>query len=109
MVVVFGAGAFGQLGHGSTRELRVPTRLAGLGALRVRAAACGDYHSAVLSSDGELFTFGIGEFGVLGMANTGPHSATSQFYVTLAPCPSFDAAPERPPFDGSLMSQLALN
>jgi len=31
------------------------------------------------------------EYGVLGMANQGtPHSATSQFYVTFAPCPSFN-------------------
>lgn len=68
-VVVFGAGSFGQLGHGGDGELIAPTRLAGLGALRVRAAACGDYHTALLSSDGEIFTFGIGEFGVLGHGN----------------------------------------
>ena len=68
-VVVFGSAAFGQLGHGSDRPLVVPTRLAGLGALRVRAAACGDYHTALLSSDGEVFTFGIGEYGVLGHGN----------------------------------------
>jgi len=30
------------------------------------------------------------EMGVLGMANVGPHTAASQFYVTFAPCPSFD-------------------
>ena len=68
-VVVFGAGAFGQLGHGGEKELVVPTRLAGLGALRVRGAACGDYHTCLLSSDGELFTFGLGEHGVLGHGN----------------------------------------
>ena len=28
--------------------------------------------------------------GVLGMANTGPHSAHSQFYVTMRALPSFD-------------------
>ena len=30
------------------------------------------------------------QVGVLGMANTGPHSAHSQFYVTLRALPSFD-------------------
>lgn len=30
------------------------------------------------------------EYGILGMANNGPHSATSQFYCTFAPCPTFD-------------------
>ena len=31
-----------------------------------------------------------GQAGILGMANTGPHSAHSQFYVTLRALPSFD-------------------
>jgi len=30
------------------------------------------------------------EYGILGMANDGPHSAMSQFYCTFAPTPSFD-------------------
>ena len=39
----------------------------------------------------ESFHIKHSEYGVLGMANTGaPHSATSQFYVTFAPTPSFD-------------------
>ena len=39
----------------------------------------------------ESFHIKHAEYGILGMANTGvPHSATSQFYVTFAPCPSFD-------------------
>ena len=96
-VHVFGAGAFGQLGHGGQQDMVVPTKLRGLGALRVRAvrvasthpcarehrpasldtianhklcthcqAACGDSHSALISSEGEIFTFGNGEFGMLG-------------------------------------------
>ena len=32
----------------------------------------------------------MGQAGILGMANTGPHSAHSQFYVTLRALPSFD-------------------
>ena len=38
----------------------------------------------------ESFAIEHSEMGVLGMANTGPHTATSQFYVTFAPCASFD-------------------
>ena len=53
----------------------MPTRLADLGALRVRGAACGDYHACLLSSDGELFTFGLGEHGVLGHGNEERHTA----------------------------------
>ena len=69
-VVVFGSGVFGQLGNGSYEgEVAIPTRLAGLSSLRVRSAACGDYHSALISSDGEVFTFGLGEYGCLGHGN----------------------------------------
>lgn len=38
----------------------------------------------------ESFELDHASAGVLGMANVGPHTATSQFYVTLGPCPSFD-------------------
>ena len=38
----------------------------------------------------ESFAVRHDQAGVLGMANVGPHSAASQFYVTLAPCPTFD-------------------
>lgn len=39
----------------------------------------------------ESFAIEHSEYGILGMANNGnPHSATSQFYVTFAPTPSFD-------------------
>jgi len=39
----------------------------------------------------ESFQMKHSEYGLLGMAHSGkPHSATSQFYVTFAPCPSFD-------------------
>lgn len=38
----------------------------------------------------ESFCIPHDQVGVLGMANTGPHSAHSQFYVTLRALPSFD-------------------
>lgn len=38
----------------------------------------------------ESFSIAHDHFGVLGMANVGPHTATSQFYCTFAACPSFD-------------------
>ena len=41
----------------------------------------------------ESFHMKHSEFGILGMANRGkPHTATSQFYVTFAPCSSFDGS-----------------
>ena len=65
-VVVFGAGALGQLGHGCSNDILWPTRLPDLGKLRVRAAACGAHHTALLSMQGEVYSFGVGEYGALG-------------------------------------------
>jgi len=38
----------------------------------------------------ESFSIEHSEYGILGMANNGVHTAMSQFYVTFAECPSFD-------------------
>ena len=38
----------------------------------------------------ESFHIKHSEYGILGMANDGPHTAQSQFYCTFAPTPSFD-------------------
>jgi len=65
-VLAFGAGGFGQLGCGRETELPTPHVLAGLGSLRVQATACGEYHSALLTAQGEVYTFGLGQYGVLG-------------------------------------------
>ena len=46
----WGHGGFGQLGSGGEAEVMLPTTLPALTALRVRAAACGEHHTAVLTS-----------------------------------------------------------
>uniref|UniRef100_A0A7N0T794 Uncharacterized protein n=1 Tax=Kalanchoe fedtschenkoi TaxID=63787 RepID=A0A7N0T794_KALFE len=45
----------------------IPTRVSGpLVGLHVLSIACGTWHSAMITSNGKLFTFGDGTFGVLG-------------------------------------------
>ncbi|KAL1507069.1 hypothetical protein AB1Y20_007930 [Prymnesium parvum] len=73
-VLVFGAGGFGQLGSGAEEDVLTPSVLPGLGQLHIQAAACGEYHSALLTADGEVYTFGVGEFGVLGHGSEGKSS-----------------------------------
>ncbi|KAF7837463.1 PH, RCC1 and FYVE domains-containing protein 1-like isoform X1 [Senna tora] len=57
----------GLLGHGTDVSHWIPKRVTGpLEGLQVLSVACGTWHSAVATSNGKLFTFGDGTFGVLG-------------------------------------------
>ncbi|KAH8519965.1 hypothetical protein H0E87_001420 [Populus deltoides] len=58
---------FGLLGHGNEVSHWVPKRVNGpLEGIHVSSISCGPWHTAVVSSAGQLFTFGDGTFGVLG-------------------------------------------
>jgi alpha-tubulin suppressor-like RCC1 family protein len=67
-VFTFGHGGFGQLGHGDTEQQWVPKKVevVGWAGLRIVTVACGEYHTAAVSDDGSLFTFGKGGAGRLG-------------------------------------------
>ncbi|KAF8411646.1 hypothetical protein HHK36_004204 [Tetracentron sinense] len=57
----------GLLGHGNDVSHWIPKRVSGpLEGLQVLSVACGTWHSALATSNGKLFTFGDGTFGVLG-------------------------------------------
>jgi alpha-tubulin suppressor-like RCC1 family protein len=64
----FGAGAFGELGHGAPLDERVPRRLDTLGSdVRLVSLGCGFYHSAAATAAGELLTWGWSKHGALGL------------------------------------------
>ncbi|XP_002533468.2 PH, RCC1 and FYVE domains-containing protein 1 isoform X1 [Ricinus communis] len=57
----------GLLGQGTDVSHWIPKRVSGpLEGLQVFSIACGTWHSALATSNGKLFTFGDGAFGVLG-------------------------------------------
>ncbi|KAK9740868.1 hypothetical protein RND81_03G066800 [Saponaria officinalis] len=57
----------GLLGHGNDVSHWIPKRIAGpLEGLQVACVSCGPWHTALITSSGQLFTFGDGTFGVLG-------------------------------------------
>ncbi|KAF7154171.1 hypothetical protein RHSIM_Rhsim01G0194500 [Rhododendron simsii] len=63
----WGDGHFGILGHGNEVSHWVPKRVNGpLEGIHVSSISCGPWHTAVVTSSGQLFTFGDGTFGVLG-------------------------------------------
>ncbi|TXG73345.1 hypothetical protein EZV62_001924 [Acer yangbiense] len=58
---------FGLLGHGNEVSHWIPKKVNGpLEGIHVSFIACGPWHTAVVTSAGQLFTFGDGTFGVLG-------------------------------------------
>lgn len=65
----WGAGThnYGLLGQGNEVSHWVPRRVNGpLEGIHVSAISCGPWHTAVVTSSGQLLTFGDGTFGVLG-------------------------------------------
>lgn len=73
----WGAGACGQLGHPDTRTFPtdedgypfqpVPREVANLKSLHITATACGDVHTLALTKEGDLYSFGGGSYGQLGV------------------------------------------
>jgi alpha-tubulin suppressor-like RCC1 family protein len=71
----WGYGCYGQLGHGDTGNSLVPT-VVGAGAFgapeggRVVMAACGSWHTLVVTQEGALWACGLGCKGQLGLNDT---------------------------------------
>ena len=62
----WGKNSFGQLGLGDTVDRPQPTQLKSLRFQRVTYIRCGMDHTAALTRDGGVFTFGAGMYGQLG-------------------------------------------
>lgn len=90
----FGNNFYGQLGLGyySSRVL-TPTEVPGLS--NVVAVACGQYHTAVILSDGRLWTFGSNNDGQLGLQNNIGYNTPQQVSlsnVVAVACGGFHTA-----------------
>ncbi|XP_021794125.1 E3 ISG15--protein ligase HERC5 isoform X3 [Papio anubis] len=69
-VYSWGKNEFGQLGLGHTESKDSPSLIEALDNQKVEFLACGGSHSALLTQDGLLFTFGAGKHGQLGHNST---------------------------------------
>ncbi|XP_019845780.2 probable E3 ubiquitin-protein ligase HERC2 [Bactrocera dorsalis] len=65
-VFSWGEGEDGKLGHGNRLTMDKPKLIEALRAKKIRDIACGSSHSAAITSAGELYTWGLGEYGRLG-------------------------------------------
>lgn len=68
----WGDGFCGQTGHGDKRPQLVPKQVThgGLDDECVASVSCGARHTLCVTEDGEVFSFGLGHFGVLGRSFT---------------------------------------
>jgi alpha-tubulin suppressor-like RCC1 family protein len=66
-VFTFGWGLYHQLGHGATENCPLPTRVDALDGIDhgMREVACGTWHTAAVSSQGDVYTWGWGPDGQL--------------------------------------------
>jgi len=62
----FGNGLDGKLGHGGGRSELMPRLVEALAGKKAIGVATGTLHTAVWTEAGELFTFGIGQYGKAG-------------------------------------------
>merc|ERR1711862_283860 len=71
-VYTWGDGFCGQLGLGDKRPQMLPCQvvLGGLEDECVASVSCGARHTLCVTDDGEVFSFGLGHFGVLGRSYT---------------------------------------
>ncbi|XP_038658067.1 X-linked retinitis pigmentosa GTPase regulator isoform X2 [Scyliorhinus canicula] len=80
-VYAFGFGQFGQLGHGTfIFESSLPKVVEQLKKKNVQFISCGENHTAIVTDNGLLYTFGDGRHGKLGL---GEENFTNQFKPTL--------------------------
>lgn len=70
-VFTWGRGEDGQLGLGDTSDQDEPTYVDALRGVGVRQIACGSGHTLVLTTDGEVYTWGRGDDGRLGHGDNG--------------------------------------
>lgn len=60
----------GLLGHGNEVSHWIPKKVSGnMEGIHVSYVSCGPWHTAIVTSSGQLFTFGDGSFGALGLGD----------------------------------------
>lgn len=67
----WGHGKSGRLGHGSEEVCMLPTLVEALANQRVVDVAAAETHTAAITGEGELYTWGRDRFGQLGHGSTG--------------------------------------
>ncbi|TRY96016.1 hypothetical protein DNTS_002168 [Danionella cerebrum] len=91
MLYSWGSGSHGQLGHGALTSHEDPQVLEALWGVPIRTVAAGNWHSAAVSTGGDLYMWGWNESGQLGLPSRGleegkrktKHSGNLLYFETL--------------------------
>ncbi|CAK8692248.1 unnamed protein product [Clavelina lepadiformis] len=88
ILMTFGSGSNGCLGHGSFQDMDRPTIVESLLGFELTQIACGSYHMLAVSSDGDVFAWGRGENGRLGLSEQGKQPTPTQVPLPeqIEPC-----------------------
>ena len=86
IVYTFGDNEYGKLGLGDNTDRNTPTEITDLNATNIIAVSCGRYHTAIVKSDGTVYTFGWNYYGALGLGTNG--YSTSKSTPTLITDPN---------------------
>ena len=78
----FGDNRFGQLGLGDANNRSIPTLVTVLEDQKVIAVSCGGVHTAIITKNHQLYTFGSNLAGQLGLGDLGEEQKTSPTLVT---------------------------
>lgn len=93
-VYTWGRGDDGRLGHGDNGWKYVPRLARALAGQVITQVTCGSYHTAAVSNNGDLYTWGGGMYGKLGHGNENGCStprrveALSGFHISQIACGS---------------------
>ncbi|XP_048617063.1 ultraviolet-B receptor UVR8-like isoform X2 [Brassica napus] len=82
-VCTWGWGRFGCLGHGTGESELVPKVVEGLKDVKAVHVATGDYTTFVVSDDGQVYSFGSGEFANLGQGDEDDNTVTPNLVSSL--------------------------
>lgn len=77
-VYTWGRGDDGRLGHSDMAWKYIPRLVSALVCHKVVQATCGSYHTAAVTEDGHLYTWGGGMYGKLGHGNEMGHSTPTR-------------------------------
>jgi len=73
-LMTWGGGYFGQLGHGDETDRKTPKVVKGVQQAVAHQVACGTHHTLMMTETQEVWTWGSGEFGKLGIGDEEKHA-----------------------------------